>query len=214
MLRVKKLCISDKVEVCCWVFIMYHLWFKGLARVCILCVDVISQIMHAGWLRECCRVANHLRVPNASATSTISYLIPCLSDLYVICCSAVILSHFKPCKYEPKKQQQKNGRMERKWNWKRKVEMEIQSLSCCILARCTCWLSFLVSLTGLYHPQYFCIGKYWGRQWLRTRLLYPGRPVYEAITCFTYCKRSNLEVGKGLETRLHAEVGMLALFLD
>ena len=59
--------------------------------------------MHAGWLKECCRVANHLRVPNASATSTISYLIPCLSNPYVICYSAVILSHFKPCKYEPKK---------------------------------------------------------------------------------------------------------------
>lgn len=115
MLRAKNLCISDKVEVCCWVFIMYHLWFKGLARVCILCVDVISQIMHAGWLRECCRVANHLRVPNASATSTISYLIPCLSNPYVICYSAVILSHFKPCKYEPKKNNKKTGEWKRKW---------------------------------------------------------------------------------------------------
>ena len=85
------------------------------------------------------------------------------------------------------------GHIEKHRKWK--LEMEMQPLSCCIIIvfeGFVCrwllflgipelsWLQFLIScfailalFPGLCHLQYFITGKYWGQQWLGTRLLHP-----------------------------------------
>ena len=109
-------------------------------------------------------------------------------------------------------------------NWKLKTEMEMQPLSCCSPSKtqlllvfvprhsqCSPHLHFLIgcfaslaSFPGLCHPQYLWNGA------IVSRCLCKIGPGYEAIICFTYCKQSKLEVCLG--TRLHARIGMLALF--
>ena len=99
--------------------------------------------------------------------------------------------------------------------------MEVQSLSFCTPSKVDMLVFiprhprafpppvFDCSLCYVYfcHPQYFCIGRYWGWQWLEMRILYSG---YEAIICFTYCKQSNLKVVESRNKTL--KVGTLASF--
>ena len=65
---------------------------------------------------------------------------------------------------------------------------------------CLTFLISLASFRGLCHAQCYCIGKHWGRQWLRMRLVYSD-PCVKSFASYTASNQTE-SVGEGLGTRL------------